>query len=180
MSKILSFFGRSNSECSLSELVAPHLSRMYRQAYKYCGTEHDAEDLLQDVLIECSERESQLREAPVPAAWLSRVLYHRFVDRHRKQKRHADHQDIDTIELATACNDSPESSYLHNQVLTSLDLLSKDQRAVIALHDLEGYTIAEISELLDIPVGTLKSHLHRGRKALKNSLQLQPKDIAQR
>lgn len=180
MSNILSFFSRSQSACSLTELLTPHLNRLYRQAYKYCGNEHDAEDLFQDFLLECSEREQQLREAPVPAAWLSRVLYHRFVDRHRKQSRHQYHQDLSEFEHELTNNDSQESDYLHHQLLLALDELSKEQRMVISLHDMEGYTLVEISQMMDIPVGTLKSQLHRGRKAVKSNLQLQPIDLAVR
>lgn len=180
MSKILSFFGHRSVKCSLSELVAPHLNYLYRQAYKYCGNEYDADDLLQELMMACTEREEQLRKAPVPAAWLSRVLYHRFIDNHRKQRRHADHQDITTVEATLTGQGSPESAYLHTQVLAAMESLSKEQRAVISLHDIEGHTLAEIANMLEVPVGTLKSHLHRGRKALKNTLQLQPKDIALR
>ena len=178
MSKILSFFGRSQNTCNLSELLSPHLSRLYRQAYKYCGNEHDAEDLLQDLLIECNEREQQLRDAPVPAAWLSRVLYHRFVDRHRKQSRHSQHQNIDDIENTLSSSDSPEANYLHQQLISAMTDLSSEQRMVISLHDIEGYTLAELSETMDIPLGTLKSHLHRGRKALKNAMRLQPNELS--
>ena len=178
MSKILSYFRRQHVECSLTELLAPHITRLYRQAYKYGGTEHEAEELIQELLIECSEREQQLREAPVPAAWLSRVLYHRFVDRHRKLERHNHHLDVDEQQLSSAS--SPEGDYLHQQLLSCLDTLSPEQRMVISLHDIEGYSLVEISDLMDIPVGTLKSHLHRGRKCIKNSMQLQPNELAVR
>lgn len=180
MSKILSFFGRSQLDCSLTELIQPHLTRLYRQAYKYCGSEHEAEDLLQELMIACSEREQQLREAPAPGAWLSRVLYHRFVDLHRKQKRHDAHLDIHEFQESLAGQESLEADQLHQQLLQTLKRLSPPQRMVISLHDIEGYTLAEISELMEIPIGTLKSHLHRGRKIIKNSMQLQPFDLAAR
>ena len=178
MGNILSIFKRPHAECSLSELLAPHMTRLYRQAYKYGGSEHEAEELLQDLMLECSEREEQLREAPAPAAWLSRVLYHRFVDRYRKTARHGNHASIEDHHLISP--DSPEGDYLFQQLLRSLDDLSAEQRAVISLHDIEGYTLSEISEVMDMPIGTLKSHLHRGRKRIKNSIQLQPNELAVR
>lgn len=181
MSKILSFFGKTNSQCSLSDLLSPHINRLYRQAYKYCGSISDAEDLLQEVLLECKTREQQFRVAPVPAAWLSRVLYHRFVDHYRKQKRHSQLENIDDYRHEAASADSPaESVYFHKQLLAVMDELSAPQRMVISLHDMEGYTLSEISEISDIPIGTLKSHLHRGRKIIKKTIQLQPYEFAVR
>lgn len=173
MVKILSLFHRRNTGDSLTSVVSQHLDSLYRQAYRYCGNEADAEDLLQDLMLECSQRNQQLQEAPVPAAWLNRVLYHRFVDRHRKQARHLKgREDLNsTIDTSLAANDEPEDAYSHHQLLLSLEELSPDQRMIINLHDIEGYTLAEVSATTSIPVGTLKSHLHRGRRKLKNKLQ---------
>lgn len=175
MNTILSLLKHKQRRCTLSELLESHIDRLYQQAYRYCGSEHDAEDLLQELMIECCQREQQIRDAPVPAAWLSRVLYHRFVDRYRSQRKHTGHDSVDDIEHLPCANDPPlDDRYMHRQMLDAMQSLSAEQKMVINLHDIEGYTLVELSRTTEIPVGTLKSHLHRARKALKKVLDMQP------
>ena len=71
-----------------------------------------------------------------------------------------------------------ESDYFAQQLIKGLELLSIEQRVAINLHDLLGYTLLELSEIMEMPVGTLKSHLHRGRKQLQKHLELKPEMLA--
>ena len=73
-----------------------------------------------------------------------------------------------------------DDQVLHQQLLSALQGLSHNYRAVICLHDMNGYTLPELSQILDKPLGTLKSDLHRAREKLKMSLKLQPSDIGLR
>lgn len=183
MSKVISFFKRRRSkQDSFESLIAPHITVLYRQAYKYLGDEHEAEDLIQELLVDAYQRQQKLREAAVPIAWLMRCLYHRFVDRYRKQKIHAgtDSLSDNEDESLLSHNNSPEKHYLHGQILHGLSLLTPEQRMVVSLHDIEGYTLPELAETMDIPLGTLKSHLHRGRKVMKKRFQVQPFDSVER
>ena len=131
-------------------------------------------------MLETHQREAQLREAPVPAAWLSRTLYHRFVDRYRKNKHYHNQLDIDDHAFELGSEGEHEADYLRVQLIRAMAQLSPEQHMAISLHDLEGKTLPEISETMHVPVGTLKSHLHRGRKILKNCLSLQPSSDAVR
>lgn len=177
MSKILSFFKRpSRSNSDFEALVAPYMAALHRQAFKYAGNESEAEDLLQEVLIEAYQRIDALQAAPMPLAWLTRCLYHRFVDTYRKQKARPALEDIDALHLRDEpqAAGSPEAHYWHSQVLKSLTLLSPEQRMVVSLHDMEGYTLVELANIVEMPLGTLKSHLHRARKILQQEFKLQP------
>lgn len=177
MSKVISFFkSQKSSQEQFQLLVAPYMELMYGQAYKYTGSAHAAEDLLQDLLLELYQKQDKLAKVENPKAWLMRCLYNRFVDSYRKKKAQPGFDDIHDEQTSNrlAHRDCPETSYYHEQIVEGLELLSTEQRAVIGLHDLEGHTLAEISEALSMPVGTLKSHLHRGRKKLKEKLKLQP------
>ncbi|MDF1692681.1 MAG: sigma-70 family RNA polymerase sigma factor [Zhongshania sp.] len=178
MSKVISFFKRRHSTAdSFEEMIAPHIDALYRQAYQYSRNEDEAEDLLQELLVETYQRQDTLRAAPVRRAWLSRSLYHRFVDRYRKTKASPQFDDIDTPALQLpALESSQETQYLHDQLRQELDMLSAEQRMVISLHDIEGYTLKELSETLGMPLGTLKSHLHRGRKTLQKRFDVHPFD----
>lgn len=183
MSKVISFFRRQkSSQEQFQILVGPYMDLMYGQAYKYTGSAHAAEDLLQDLLVEIYQKLDKLAQIDSPKAWLMRCLYNRFVDSYRKHKAQPGFDDIHEPQTANSLphQDCPETNYLHQQIVDGLELLSADQRMVISLHDIEGYTLVELSEIMSMPVGTLKSHLHRGRKLLQQKLKLQPFDQAVR
>lgn len=156
--------------------MAPYMDLLFKQAYQYTGSVQDAEDLLQELLVELYQKQDKMRSVSSLKAWLIRCLYNRFVDSYRKQKSTPYLSDIDDEQTANKVtnNDSPEANYWHRQVLEGLELLSEAQRMVICLHDIEGHTLTELSEIMDMPVGTLKSHLHRGRRALLEKFDLQP------
>lgn len=155
--------------------MAPHINGLYKQAYRYTATEADAEDLLQDLLLDIYQKQDKLRAAPVAKAWLHRCLYNRFIDGYRKQQRQPerDVQASDSL-AAIASNESPEADLGYQQIIQAMQLLSPAQRMVVSLHDIEGHSLVELSQSMDMPVGTLKSHLHRARKILKQEFKLQP------
>lgn len=177
MSKVISLFKRRHAaRDDFETLVAPHISALYRQAWQYSRNEDEAEDLLQELLVDSYQRQEALRAAPVPGAWLSRCLYHRFVDRYRKTKALPRFEDIDVLTSSPVLGQhlSPEDQCWHEQLRRGLDALSAEQRMAITLHDIEGYTLNELSTTMDMPIGTLKSHLHRGRKVLQKRFASQP------
>lgn len=181
MNNIISLFKRhpqglfgTNPEQSFESIMAPHMDSLYRQAYQYTGSAMEAEDLIQDLLVDLLAREHALREIGALRPWLKRCLYHRFVDQYRSRQRRPVQFDSEVQERTAEAGHGPEDSYWHQQVVDGLQSLSPEQRAVLSLHDIQGHTLPALSELLDIPLGTLKSQLHRGRKNLKSHLQLQP------
>jgi RNA polymerase sigma-70 factor (ECF subfamily) len=175
MKSILSIFQAPRSKPSFDTMLAPHLATLFKQAYRYVGNTFDAEDLLQDVLLECYQRRSKLDDVNNLGAWLNRCLYHRFIDFHRRQGRRPEMENVDNPELQPLLlgEQLDEQHYFEQQLVSGLDALSLHQKAVINLHDLCGFTLPEIEPIMGMPVGTLKSHLHRGRKRLKAHLQLE-------
>lgn len=177
MSTVISFFKRQRKGAdNFQELVAPHMELLYGQAYKYTGSTHAAEDLVQDLLVELYQKREKLKDVTSLKAWLMRCLYNRFVDGYRKKKSQPCFDELDHEHTAAPfhAKEAPDTNYFHQQLLAGLELLSADQRMVISLHDIEGYTLVELGNIMNIPVGTLKSHLHRGRKTLQQKLNLQP------
>ncbi len=176
MNQVISFFKRRRGNNSFEELVAPYIDILFRQAYQYTGKESDAEDLVQELLIELYQKQDKLLAANNLKAWLTRCLYHRFVDSYRKKKSQPSFADIEEqkYESKLPAIDSPDKDYWHHQVIDGLGSLSHEQRMVICLHDIEGHTIAEIATIMQLPIGTLKSHLHRGRATMKRKLDTQP------
>jgi RNA polymerase sigma-70 factor (ECF subfamily) len=176
MNNIISLFARAGGDDSFESLLAPHIKDLYQRAYHLTGSESDAEDLLQDLLLELYGKQEAMRSAENLGGWLYRCLYHRFVDGHRRAQRrsHVEEQLEEGHELGAAQPDCAETDYLHQQVLRGMGSLTAVQRAVISLHDIKGHSLPELVPILELPLGTLKSHLHRARKRLKNSLELQP------
>jgi len=182
MIRILDILRNQTKQQRFEIQVKPHLESMYKQAFRYTGNRADAEDLIQDVLLEAFEKRQNLKAVNNVGSWLNRCLYHRFVDRYRSAKRVPDQLDVHSAELqAQLVGDSlDESGYFAQQLLDGIEQLSFEQKSAIKLHDLCGHSLAEVSGIMQMPVGTLKSHLHRGRKQLQKQLQLKPEMQAYR
>jgi RNA polymerase sigma-70 factor (ECF subfamily) len=110
--------------------------------------------------------------------WLLRVVYHQFVDEHRKQQRAK--RMASTVDPLTLVDpaDGPERQFEAvedaTRVRRALAGLNEDQRLLVGLHLLDGYTLEEVAQTLDVPIGTLKSRLHRAKGHLKKILRLEP------
>lgn len=170
MNKIVSIF--ANQKKSIESVVAPYMAALYSQAFQYTGEKIGAEDLLQDMLVYALEHEERVLSLNPVKPWLMRCLYHRFIDNYRKRNHERQAQaDYDT-DLAVCKMPTPEESCLHREVLESLAQLAPDQRVAVSLFDIDGYSLDEIVHVMGIPLGTVKSHLHRGRKKLKRLLSI--------
>lgn len=166
---------------SFEALLGPHLPKLYRLAYRLTGSVADAEDLLQDVLVKLFERESELAAIDALFPWAARVLHNLFIDRARSLARRrmaslgAAEADRAHIEEMLGTVASPEAA-----LATAVDIravsgavaeLPIEQRTVLLMHDGEGYQLQEIQEITGIPLGTVKSRLHRARQRLRELLE---------
>lgn len=140
----------------------------------------DAEDLVQDVCMKAYVHIDELQRVEYPLAWLLRVLYHTFVDARRSQSRSPTDlgQSIDQdddIRLAEATSEQPEEQVDRmmrvERVLAAMALLDKELCTLVALHDVDGLSIAELSALTNLPQGTIKSRIFRTRAKLGRLLQ---------
>lgn len=153
-------------------LLRPHLDKLYRQAYWLTRNRQDAEDIVQDVLVKLYPRCDELSAIEKLGPWLARVLHRTFIDSYRSKQRMALHvvtadKPEDLPQAAAGTTDSPATII---DIQAGLERLNADQRLVILLHDAEGYSLVELERILGVPVGTLKSRLHRGRAQLREFL----------
>lgn len=166
-------------KATFEKIVRPHLDRLYRLAFRLTGQQAEAEDLFQELLIKAFGMLDDLVAIDEPGSWLSRVMYNLFVDERRRFAR----QRLHTVEEGflpgeglegLAGGDDPVRNNERLQKLKQLDValsrLSEEHRIVVLLHDTEGYKLEEIQKLMDIPVGTVKSRLHRARARLRELL----------
>ncbi|MDR9437729.1 MAG: RNA polymerase sigma factor [Thiohalophilus sp.] len=158
--------------------LRPHLPALYRYAYRLCGSRDDAEDLVQELLTRLFEKQVPLDNLEHPQSWLLTVLYRQYIDTHRKSQRtptdlNAEHS-AEILDNLHQTHDTPdhalEQNRLQYDLQRAIDSLNEEQRLVVLLHDVEGFTLPQLQEVLDIPGGTLKSRLHRARARLREIL----------
>jgi RNA polymerase sigma-70 factor (ECF subfamily) len=162
--------GRSAAE-RFEALVGPHYAVLYRTAYRLTRSVHDAEDLVQEVCVRVYSRLNELAQLDNPRAWLLCVMQRMFIDSTRRYERtHV--ESLETTREESLVSQAPGLAEQTDEALKSRRLdqawqrLDKDQRALLALHDIEGYSLAELTDMTGLKEGTLKSRLHRARVKL--------------
>ncbi len=161
------------------QLIEPHLNHLYQLAFRFCNNQTDAEDLVQDVVIKLLPRSEEMCQIEKLRPWLAKVLYRLFIDQYRQRARSplnlVAEDENKLFEQPSPSTQSPESETEADQsqkhLTEALQTLNADQRAVVLLHDVEGYTLSELENILDSPQGTLKSRLSRARSQLREYLQ---------
>ena len=164
---------------SFDQFLRPHMQGLYRLAFRLAGNKNEAEDLFQDVLTKVFLRLGDLQEIEVPRTWLNRVMYNHFIDNRRKYARQrmviVDEGQLPGGSMESLQgNQSPDQDAEREDNIIRLEAalarLSDEHRLVVLLHDVEGYKLSEIQDFTDIPVGTIKSRLHRARTRLREIL----------
>lgn len=164
------------AERRFQALVQPHYETLYRMAYRLTRSTHDAEDLVQEVCVRAYPRLTELERLEQPRGWLAKVLYRLFIDSSRRYERSnvTSLELIDTGVLEAADPEPPEQAEraLAQRLLDRAWVhLDREQQVLLALHDVEGYTLSELNEVTGLKEGTLKSRLHRARVRLGRLLQ---------
>jgi RNA polymerase sigma-70 factor (ECF subfamily) len=164
---------RSGDVDAFESLVRTRMDAMYRLSLAILGNESDAADAAQETFVAVWRRLPQLRDADRFDAWLGRVAVNscRMILRTRGRRRVrelplADMDAIDEHAVGSADTATPDAAILK----AAIRRLSPDHRTVLALHHLEDRPVAEVAEILGIPVGTAKSRLFSARAALDRAL----------
>jgi len=149
-------------------LVRMHERRAYAVARAITPTHEDAEDAVQDGFLHAYRALDRFRPEQAFGAWLHRIVANAALDIGRRRKV----RDADTLSEAVSLpfRDPAEDDELRRRLLAGLAAISERQRAVIVLHDVEGFTHGEIGGMLGIPEGTARSDLHHARAALRRLL----------
>ena len=178
MAKIFSFELPATQSKRFDGLVRPHALALYKFAYRLLRNRADAEDLVQDVLLKLYPRTNEMAQLRDLKPWLLRVVYRQFIDTLRKRRRSVTTvSQMNELELVDPVQDPEHQLDLAQasaRVRGALSRLNHDQQLLVGLHLIDGYTLEEVAQVLDVPLGTLKSRLHRTRAELKKILQLEP------
>jgi len=158
---------------SWEEVARSHGRFLYTLAYRLTGDHDDAQDLVQEVLLRV-RRGLTTYQAGSLEGWLSRITTNAFLDEMRRRRRRPVHPVPDLSEHATAVDPDPEAElarvHLPDELQQALAELPPDYRTAVVLSDVVGYGYAEIADALGIPLGTVRSRIHRGRAALREKL----------
>jgi len=163
---------------SFEDEALPHLDAVYRVALRLAGNESQAEDLTQETMLKAYRSWSQYREGTNARAWLLTILRNTFINEYRRSRRQGPTVDITEVESFTVFHDvqevDPEGRFFDNivddEVLRAIDALPEEFRETLVLSDIEGLAYAEIADITEVPVGTVKSRLFRARQALQKRL----------
>ena len=161
----------------------PYLDQLYGAAMRLTRNTHDAEDLVQEAYAKAFASFHQYTQGTNIKAWLYRILNNTFISGYRKSKRQPQHTyttDMeDWHEYAASTHmssglDSAETEALENMedsdVRQALEKLPSDRQMIVYLADVEGFSYQEIAEIMNIPMGTVMSRLHRARRQLRSLL----------
>jgi RNA polymerase sigma-70 factor (ECF subfamily) len=163
------------------EEFLPNIDAMYNFAYRLTLDEDDAKDLVQETYLKAYRFINSFQKGTNAKAWLYRILKNSFINDFRKKSKEPaklDYQEVEnfynsenvdekkTVDLRT----ESVKDMIGDEVSNALNSLAVDFRTVIILCDLEGFTYEEMSKILDIPIGTVRSRLHRARNLLKEKL----------
>ncbi len=151
-------------------LLAENAPLAFRVARGVLRNDADAEDIAQEALLRAYRRFERLRERTRFRAWLVRISFRLALDRLRSTKRRQQREAQWVFENSRNTRHSGETSEFQRQFDRALDELPEKQRLVLLLAAMEGHSLEEVSVLLAVPVGTVKSRLFFARKTLAEKL----------
>jgi len=176
---------KKESRKAFEEAALKPLPALYSIALRLTKNKTDAEDLVQDTYVKALRAFHQLEEGFSLRAWLFKILTRTFIDKYRKKLKEPPMVGYDEVEefyffnrldesLTDAVSEDPEQRllkmFLDDDVKKALEALPHPFRVVVVLSDVEGFTYQEISKILGLSLGTVKSRLYRGRRLIQRSL----------
>ena len=174
-------------QSTFAEQVSPFMAPLYSAALRMTRNPADAEDLVQEAMLRAYRGFGGFAEGSNLKAWLYRILTNTFINQYRARQRRPDETElgedgaedlflfrrIGGLEAARASRSAEDELmdlFTDSEVTDALDALPENFRLPVLLADVEGFSYKEIAEILDIPIGTVMSRLHRGRKGLQRAL----------
>ncbi|HMD47248.1 MAG TPA: sigma-70 family RNA polymerase sigma factor [Acidimicrobiales bacterium] len=172
-------------QARFSELTMEFMPALYSAALRMTRNRADAEDLVQETYLKAYRGFGGFTEGTNLKAWLYRILTNTYINSYRAAKRRPEVADVEDVEdlylyhrLATTDGNGPGrsaedealDSFTDDEVKAAIESLPEAFRMAVLLADVEGFSYKEIAEITDVPIGTVMSRIHRGRRALQKAL----------
>ena len=169
---------------NFSTEVMPFAQQLYAHALRMTRNPSDAEDVLQESFLKAYRAYHTFQEGTNLRAWLYRVVTNTYINKYRKAQRRPDEVELDEVEdfflykkirdTTTGASRSAEDEVLEGfvdvEITQAIEALPENFRMPVLLADVEGFSYKEIAEMTGVPIGTVMSRLHRGRKSLQKTL----------
>ena len=168
-----------------TEQAMEHMPSLYGAALRMTRNPADAEDLVQETYLKAYRSWDSFQQGTNLKAWLYRILTNTFINSYRSKKRRPEQTEIEEVEdlylyrrlggleaarAGRSAEDEVMDLFTDTDVKAAIEALPEQFRLAVLLADVEGFAYKEIAEILDVPIGTVMSRLHRGRKGLQKAL----------
>jgi RNA polymerase sigma-70 factor (ECF subfamily) len=168
-----------------SDLAMEYMPALYTAALRMTRNSADAEDLVQETYLKAYRAFASFELGTNLKAWLYRILTNTYINTYRAKKRRPEIADVEDVEdlylyrhlsgdqapgLGRSAEDEALERFTDDDVKAAIEALPETFRMAVLLADVEGFSYKEIAEITDVPIGTVMSRIHRGRKALQKAL----------
>ncbi len=168
-----------------SDLAMEYMPALYTAAMRMTRNPADAEDLVQETYLKAYRAFGSFELGTNLKAWLYRILTNTYINTYRAKKRRPEISDVEDVEdlylyrrlsgdgtagLGRSAEDVALERFTDTDVKAAIESLPEAFRIAVLLADVEGFSYKEIAEITDVPIGTVMSRIHRGRKALQKAL----------
>ncbi len=172
-------------QATFADQAMEYMPSLYSAALRMTRNAADAEDLVQETYLKAYRSFGSFQQGTNLKAWLYKILTNTFINAYRSRKRRPEQTEIEDVEDlylyrrlgglegATAGRSAEEEVldlFTESEIKDAIEMLPKQFRLAVLLADVEGFSYKEIAEILDVPIGTVMSRLHRGRRALQKTL----------
>ena len=172
---------KTRNQIVFEEELFPHIDALKTFAYHLSYNEEDANDLVQETYMKAHRFIDKYDQGTNAKAWLFKILKNAYINEYRKKSKRPQKVDFEDIVSYQNSDSASSSKYLDlrqeifenmmgDEVTIAINSLPIDFRTVILLCDIEGFTYEEISKIIDVPIGTVRSRLFRARNMLKEKL----------
>ena len=172
---------KTRNQIVFEEELFPHIDALKTFAYHLSYNEEDANDLVQETYMKAHRFIEKYDQGTNAKAWLFKILKNAYINEYRKKSKRPQKVDFEDIVSYQNSDSASSSKYLDlrqeifenmmgDEVTIAINSLPIDFRTVILLCDIEGFTYEEISKIIDVPIGTVRSRLFRARNMLKEKL----------
>jgi RNA polymerase sigma-70 factor (ECF subfamily) len=168
-----------------SDLAMEYMPALYTAALRMTRNAADAEDLVQETYLKAYRAFASFESGTNLKAWLYRILTNTYINTYRAKKRRPEIADVEDVEdlylyrhlsgdqapgLGRSAEDEALDRFTDTDVKAAIEALPDTFRMAVLLADVEGFSYKEIAEITEVPIGTVMSRIHRGRKALQKTL----------
>lgn len=161
---------------AFGQLVGKYQQRLFNTLVHMAGSREEAEDLMQDAFVQAYVKLETFRGNSAFYTWLYRIAFNLTISHRRKRRaeRSVEHTPIvsvnEPLDESESVGDRLEREERAEQLYSALAVLSPQRRDILVLRDIEGFSYEEISGILDLPIGTVRSRIHRARLDLREQL----------